>query len=241
MNVIDKTNEQLIAELEWANTGQTRIKEERREIEAFSYDPLENLPGVVIITDMDSAIRYANPALERLAGFTLAEVIGKKAPYPWWIWTESPVNADKPAPIIYNRVRTQEFYRKKNGETFWAEVTSVPVRRDGEMQYYLYSWVDVTEHKQADKQIIEINLFFKSILDNTAYGILVTDKNDVISYGNKRIGEITGMIPEKLYGKAIFVCSLEKLVGFTRNHYIKAKKTLQPLNYLEIPAVTPDG
>jgi two-component system sensor histidine kinase KdpD len=53
--------------------------------------------------------------------------------------------------------------------------------------------------------------------------------------------EIIGIAPETLFGKAIFICSLEKLVGFTRNQYIKAKKALQPLYYHEIPAVTPDG
>ncbi|OGP65568.1 MAG: hypothetical protein A2169_06940 [Deltaproteobacteria bacterium RBG_13_47_9] len=140
-----------------------------------------------------------------------------------------------------DRVRTLEFYRKKSGETFWAEVTSVPVRHNGELQYYISSWIDVTEHKRAEKKVVELNIVYKRILDNAPNAILVTDNNDVFTYGNKSMGEIIGIVPETLFGKAIFICSLEKLVGFTRNHYIKAKKALQPLYYHEIPAVTPDG
>jgi PAS domain S-box-containing protein len=85
-----------------------------------------------------------------------------------------------------------------------------------------------------------MNIFYKSILDNTINGILVTDKNDVISYGNKSIAKITGIAPETLLGKTIFISSLETLVGFIHTHYLEAKKSLQPIYYHEIPAVTPD-
>ena len=241
MKVINKTNEQLIAELEWVNTRQIHAEEELRESEEFNSSLLDNLPDAVIIANPDTSIRYANPALEHLSGFTPEEVIGKKTPYPWWIWGKSPGNADNLAKAIPDRVRTLEFYRKKSGETFWAEVTSVPVKRNGTLQYYLSSYVDVTEHKRAERKLIESNIFYKNILDSTVNGILITDKNDVIRYGNISIGKITGIAPETLYGKAIYSCSLENLIGFIHNHYIKTKKTLQPLHYHEIPAVTPDG
>jgi PAS domain S-box-containing protein len=241
MKILAKTNDQLIAELKWVNTMQTHSEEDLRESEEFRYSLLENFPNVVTVANPDTSIRYANPALQQLTGFNPAEVVGKKTPYPWWIWGKSPENADNPVKTIPDRVRTLEFYRKKSGETFWAEVTSVPVRRNGELQYYISSWVDVTEHKRVEKRAIETNLFYKSILDNTAIGILVTDKNDVISYGNTNISVITGVTPDNLHGKNIFLCSLERYVGFTRNYYIKAKKSLQSLCYREIPAVSPDG
>ena len=241
MKVFDKINEELIAELELVNTRQTYVEEKLRESEEFSSSLIENFPDAVIITNPDTSIRYVNPALEKLTGFTSADVVGKKTPYPWWIWGKSPGNGDKPARTVSNTARTLEFYRRKSGETFWAEVTSVPVRYAGETKYYISSWIDVTERKRAEKKVIETNTFYKNILDSKMNGILVTDKNDVICYGNKSMGAIIGIAPETLFGKAIFVCSLEKLVGFTRNHYLKAKKALQPLYYHEIPAVTPDG
>jgi PAS domain S-box-containing protein len=236
-----RTNEQLIAELEWTHSLQVQAEEELQENEIFCSSLTNNLPSVVLILNPDTSIRYVNPALEKLTGFTSAEVVGHNTPYPWWIWGKSPENANNTINNMTDRVRTLEFYRKKSGETFWAEVTTVPVRHAGVLQYYISSWVDVTEHKRAEKQVIGVNLFYKNIMDNTAIGILVTDKKDVISYGNKRIGEIAGIMPEKLYGKIIFTCALEKLIGFTRNYYVKAKNILQPIYYREIPAVTPAG
>jgi PAS domain S-box-containing protein len=241
MRAINKTTEQLIAELEWVNTRQTQVEEELRESEEFSSSLVKNFPNAVIIFNPDTSIRYVNPALEKHTGFTSTGLVGKKTPYPWWIWGKSPGNENDSARIMAERVRTLEFYRKKSGETFWAEVTTVPVRRGGEIQYYLSSWIDVTEHKRLEKQVIETNLLYKSILDNTAIGIIVTDKNDVVNYGNKRMEEISGIPPEKLYSKAIFGCSLENIVGFMNVLYIKAKKSLQPLHYHEIPAATPGG
>src|SRR4030042_4459968 len=206
MKVIDKTTEQLIAELEWVNTKQTHAEEELRQSEAFRFNLLENLPDVVIIANPDTSIRYANPAMEQLTGFSSDEVVGKKAPYPWWIWGKSPENADNPAKTVPDRVRTLEFYRKKSGETFWAEVTSVPVRHNGELQYYISSWIDVTEHKRAEKKVVELNIVYKRILDNAQNAILVTDNNDVFTYGNKSMGEIIGIVPETWFGKEIFLC-----------------------------------
>jgi PAS domain S-box-containing protein len=240
MKVRENTNELLAAELEVADARRNRAEEEMWESEKFSSSLLENLPGAILVANPDASIRYVNPALENLTGFSSAEVVGKKTPYPWWIWGKSPENSGNYIANITGRTRGFEFYRKKSGEVFWAEVTTVPVRYDADIQYYISSWLDVTEHKRAEKQIIEANTFYKNILDGIINGVLVTDKRDIICYSNKSMADITGIPPAKMFGKSILADFIENNVGFIPSHYFKAKKTLKPQYFDAIPTAT-DG
>jgi len=241
MNVVNRTNALLTAELEMADAKCNRTEERIRESEEFSSSPLDTLPNAILVINPDTSIRYVNPALENLTGFTSDEVLGQKIPYSWWIWGTKPENTDSHVEEVPDRVYNLELFRKKNGEVFWAEVTSVPVRRNGELRYYISSWIDVTKYKKVEKQFIELSNYYKNILDGIIHGVLVTDKNDFIRYSNENMGEITGISPEKMYGKLILTDILENTIGCTCKQYVKVKKTLQPLYHDEIPAVTPDG
>ena len=50
--------------------------------------------------------------------------------------------------------RLEELFQNKNGERFWVEITSTSVMRNGEFMYYLASWIDITEHKKAEEEIL---------------------------------------------------------------------------------------
>ena len=65
-------------------TERKRTEEKLRESEEFGSSLLENSPNPILVVNPDTSIRYMNSALEKLTGFTSAEVTGRKAPYPWW-------------------------------------------------------------------------------------------------------------------------------------------------------------
>ena len=45
---------------------------------------LDDAPLPHMIINADTTVRYVNPPFEDLTGFASWELIGKKAPYPWW-------------------------------------------------------------------------------------------------------------------------------------------------------------
>jgi DNA-binding CsgD family transcriptional regulator len=47
----------------------------------------------------------------------------------------------------------EELFRKKNGDTFWVEITSRVVFLDGKFKYYLANWVDITDIKRAEEEL----------------------------------------------------------------------------------------
>ena len=116
-------------------------EEARKDTDEFEFSSLTYSPNPTMVINLDTSIRYVNPALERLTGFSSAELLGKKVPYPWW--TEETLG--KTRFEIVDGV--EEYFRRKNGQRFRVRRTSKPVRKEGKLQYYLASWVEVNEQK----------------------------------------------------------------------------------------------
>lgn len=114
----------------------------------FHSNLLAKSPNPIIIINPDTSVRYVNPALEVVTGFSSAELIGCKPPYPWWTEETMPKTGGGGENGI-----CEVLFQKKSGERFWIEITTIPIRVDGESTYYLSNWVDITERKRAEEQI----------------------------------------------------------------------------------------
>jgi len=142
-----------ITERKWA-------EEALRKSEEFKSSLLEDSPIPIMVVNPDTSIGYVNPVVEEITGFTSAEIVGVKAPYPWWIEDERSGNTSELIRNMPEEIRgLEKLLQKKSGETFWIEVTSVPVMRDGELQYKISSWVDITERKRAEEREREVETF----------------------------------------------------------------------------------
>jgi len=169
----EKRIEEQSAELSRANTllkrrgaYRTRAEEAMRESEGFSSSLLNNSPNPILVINPDTSVRYVNPALEEITDFSSDELIGKKAPYPWW--TEETLHKtrdDFEEAIHKGARRLEELFQKKNGEQFWVDITSSSVKKDGKLDYYLANWVETTERKQAEERVKHLNLVLQAIRD----------------------------------------------------------------------------
>jgi PAS domain S-box-containing protein len=125
-----------------------------RESEEFSSSLLNNAPNPVLVINPDTSVRYVNPALEKLTGFSSAELINRKIPYPWWTEeTLEKTSKELKEAMSKGAERLEIMFQKKNGERFWVEITSRPIRRHGELDHYLSNWVDITERKKAEEEL----------------------------------------------------------------------------------------
>jgi PAS domain S-box-containing protein len=134
-------------------TERKQAEEALRESQKFSSSLLESSPNPIAVANPDTSTRYVNPAFEKLTGFTLAEIVGKKAPYPWWpegkrerilaVFKDSIEHGGR-------RTGTERNFQKKNGEHFWVTLNSAPVMQDGKPIYLIVSWLDITDRKRAE-------------------------------------------------------------------------------------------
>jgi PAS domain S-box-containing protein len=182
-------------------TERRQIDEKLRSSEEFSTSLLANSPSPILVLDADTFIRYVNPAFEQLTGFISAELIGKPAPYPWW--TEATIHKtrrDFEEAIAGGARKVEEVFKKRSGEPFWAEITSVPVKRDGGVRYYLATWVDITERKKTEETLRQSEERYRTILDEIQDGYYETDLAGNLTFINDATCRQLGYSKEEMGG-----------------------------------------
>ena len=162
-------------------TDRKQAENALRESEIFSASLLEHSPNPIVVLNADTSIRYVNPAFEKLTGYASVEIKGKLAPHPWWIDDLRSANIDERREAILKGTPTlKKVFRKRNGEDFWVETTTTPIKQNGELQYALTTWVEITEQKQTEEALYESDERLKLALDSVSDAVwdwrLDTDK-----------------------------------------------------------------
>lgn len=116
---------------------------------------VESSTDGVLITDADTVIVYANPAWQKMSGYSLSDVIGKKS---------SIVKSDKTPSSVLASLRHAiahgtSFYSddiinvRPDGSEYCAELTLFPIRStpESDVQFYVGLQTDITVRKQQDR------------------------------------------------------------------------------------------
>ncbi len=93
-------------------------------------------------------------------------------------------------------------HRLKSGEIRWVEVYSSPIRF--EKKILLFSIIhDITERREAERNLNASEQRFKGIFNNAAIGIMQTDKGHVLTAVNDEMCAMLGYTREELVGKSV--------------------------------------
>lgn len=176
-------------------------EDELRESEEFTSSLLENTPNPIIVITPDTAIKYVNPAFEKLTGFTLTEVIGSKTPYPWWPQeTKEKIGAALKQAKFDDGTKTEMLYQKKSGERFRVELNATSIKKNGAGKYTLVNWVDITERRKAEEALRMSEQKYAGLVEHGNDGILII-QDHVIKYLNSKLLDIFGYSYEEVIGK----------------------------------------
>ncbi|MDB9823204.1 PAS domain S-box protein [Deltaproteobacteria bacterium] len=144
------------------------IEEELRESQVFDTSILNKSPTPIFVMEPDSSIKYVNPALERLTGYTAGELLGIKDPHPWGIEGVSRLKIanvkDELADRTFDNTRKELLLQNKEGKRFWVNSSAVLIERGGELKHLLVNWVDITERKRAERKLDIRNKIYQAFL-----------------------------------------------------------------------------
>jgi len=126
------------------------------ESERFNVSLMHNFPNPVVIINPDMSIRYINPSMEKLTGFSSEEIVGRKPPYPWWTAKADDVMLkEMENQLSEGTYRFEVPFLRKSGELLWLDVTTNRIKRSDSSMYYLSNWVDITKRKEDEDRLKE--------------------------------------------------------------------------------------
>jgi len=215
-----------------------RLNEERQKL----LDIIEFLPDATFVISEKKEVIAWNKAIEEMTGVDHEEIIGKDD-YAYSI----PFYGQK-RPIIIDLIFLKEeeieskySYVKREGNTLFAEVfvnnlfggkgayvfvkASALYDSAGNTVGAIESVRDITRYKKAEIDLLESENKFRSTIEQSTDGIVITDENGSIIEWNKGMERITGRKKEDELGKFIWDSQYDLLP--------EEKKTDESYDYIQ--------
>ena len=198
----------------------TKQKEAEKEIQKLS-TAVEQSPSVIVITNLDGTIEYANPKFSELTGYTSKEVIGENPRILKSGEQSKKIYKEMWEAISSGKEWHGEFHnKKKNGDLFWESAIMAPIfDKQGQITNYIKIAEDITKRRETEIALKSSEERLKIIFESAPDAYYLSDLKGTFLDGNKAAEELIGYKKEELIGKNFLNLKLLS----TKNLVIAAK------------------
>jgi diguanylate cyclase (GGDEF)-like protein/PAS domain S-box-containing protein len=159
---------------------------------------------IFIITDAHYKIKFANPALQEVIGYSIDEIIRHAMKPVLHSEDEAQHKAklrelrDTPHSTVFSRHRT----RHKDGHWIWLETRGYNMLHDAAINGLVFSIEDITLRKEAEQKLLEETALLRSVLDLNPSMIYAKDNEGRFTISNQSFQKRFGFNSEsELRGK----------------------------------------
>jgi len=156
--------------------------------------------------DREGNVATWNAAAERIEGYTAEEVVGRH--FSMFYMPEDreaglPQQALDTA-LESGRLEVENWRLRKDGSRFWADVVITPIRdEDGTLRGYAKIMRDVTERRQAEERLRLSEERFRSLVEQSVDGIVITEASGRIALANRAAARMFGYAEGDLEGRLV--------------------------------------
>lgn len=167
-------------------------------LEAFT----RNGTVAFVVCDLQDIVTYVNQTFQDTFGWTEDESIGSALPL---------VPAELAEPFRHmlegsnwTLPQHETWRRRKDGSRFPASVTVTPIRDEqGRVTAYASIIRDITQRKEAERQLKENELRYKSLFEHNPNAVFLLDPQGHCQSANPAVAHISGYEPEEMIGGPI--------------------------------------
>ena len=177
---------------------------QRQESDARFRAMFETSEVGIGIMSLDRKIIDANPAMCRMLGYTLPELVGQTPAMATYDvdYTRSSQLFNELLQGKSSSYFDERRYLRKNGDMFWASVTMSIVRdAHGQPLYMVGMVIDIDEERRARAKLQESEARFRSMFENSPAGMNILDMNRVVLDINPAMCRMLGRPREELLGQ----------------------------------------
>ena len=170
---------------------------------AFSQLVAEHTNDAIIVTDALGRIEWVNPAFERLSGYKLFEIIGRKPGDFLQGQKTDPATVKAISAALADRksIRVDIHNYSRSGDEYLLELQINPVFDDnGELTNFISVERDITKTRELMDDSLDLSAY-REALDHQAI-VSVADRRGRISFVNEKFCKISGYEREELLGKS---------------------------------------
>ncbi|MFC4723200.1 PAS domain S-box protein [Geojedonia litorea] len=169
-----------ITELKNAQDNVSKAKE-------FSEALIASLRSGLVVMNIDGEIIDANPSFCKITKFTKEELLGRKAPFPFWPPESYEAIQECLKKTLQGEVGNFEFlFLRKDGERFPAALATSSIRDSrGNLTAFFVTIDDITDRKKAEEQLILSENLFRRLTSNAPVAIFQIDKKGACNYVNE--------------------------------------------------------
>ncbi len=175
-------------------------EQDLRETQRRLRDLFENSPDAVLVQDLDGTVSDVNFAACILYGMTREQLVGKQI-----LELVAPKRRDE-ARVGFQNLAEQKHTRMET-EVLTADNRMIPVevrigRVDSEDESALLLHIrDITERRTTETALHSSETLFRSVWENSADGMRLTDENGVVIAVNEAYCKLVGLDAGSLEGK----------------------------------------